>query len=186
MEEVLSIDGIDFQIFKHLKFNDLMNLRLCNTNMKGNVSFFSETIFSTLKKRYLSSFNENDEHLPDEGISFYDMFNYYYEMEFIKFFINDKSIFPDFIKKLKSIKVDNYQTKLYVSAKNYHQLMYHFKHEDIRKKIIKKERTDDNLVWVKNEYGGWRESTRPVYSEVEVEIQLMDRRIIEFSKFNIF
>ena len=66
MEEVLSIDGIDFQIFKHLKFNDLMNLRLCNTNMKENVSFFSETVFSTLKRRYLSSFNENGEYLPDE------------------------------------------------------------------------------------------------------------------------
>jgi hypothetical protein len=64
--------------------------------------------------------------------------------------------------------------------------MFHFKHEDLRKKMIKKERTGDYLVWVKNEYGGWRASTRPVYSEVEVEIPFMDRRINEFSKFKIF
>jgi len=40
MEEVLSIDGIDFNILKNLKFHDLMNLRLCNTEIRDNIFFF--------------------------------------------------------------------------------------------------------------------------------------------------
>ena len=43
--------------------------------------------------------------------------------------ISDKTIFPEFIDKLKNIPVDNYKTKLYVKAKNYHELMFYFKQE---------------------------------------------------------
>lgn len=114
------------------------------------------------------------------GISFYNMSVYYYEMKFLTFFISDKTIFPEFIDELKNIPVDNYKTKLYVKAKNYHELMFYFKQEKKKRWIIKEQ--NEPIVWVKNDFGGWRESKKVVYDN----LQLMVRNINIYEKFIIF
>ena len=134
MDEVLSVDGINFNILKHLTFEDLLTLRLCNKDTLENVSFFSETIFNALKDRYLNTFDDEDNYLFNIGLSHIELYCYYCEMRFINFFLSSKQPYTTFIETLKTMEIDNYKTKLYVGAANYYELMIYYEKDFLRRK----------------------------------------------------
>tara|TARA_B110000967_G_C18802671_1_gene519340 strand:+ start:627 stop:1172 length:546 start_codon:yes stop_codon:yes gene_type:complete len=181
MDEVLSIDGIDFQIFKYLKFSDLMKLRLCNRSSRNNVSFFSETIFNALKDRYLNTFDDEDNYNFSIGLSHIELYYYYCEIKFISFFLSNKQPHNTFIDTIKKIKIDNYKTKLYVGASNYYELMIYYEKDFLKRKEIKNE--EESIIWVKNEVGKWVENGLRKYEE---EPSPMDRDIMIYDTLKIF
>ena len=184
MDEVLSVDGIDFQIFKHLKFSDLITLRLCNRITRNNVSSFSETIFNTLKDRYLNTFDEENNYLFNIGLSHIELYWYYCEIKFINFFLLDKQLYT-FIDTLKTMKIDNYKTKLYVGASNYYELMIYYEKKFSRRKKDKNE--EESINWVKNEDGEWVEKwVKKWETKYEGAPPLMDREIIIYDTLKIF
>jgi len=182
MDEVLSIDGIDFQIFKHLKFSDLMTLRLCNRSSRDNVSFFSEIIFNSLKDRYLNTFDDEDNYNFSIGLSHIELYYYYCEIKFIHFFLLNKQLYTTFIDTIKKIKIDNYKTKLYVGASNYYELMIYYE-KDLSKKKKKIKNDEESIIWVKNEVGKWVENGVRKYEE---EPRPMDRDIVIYDNLVIF
>jgi len=181
MDEVLSIDGIDFQILKHLKFSDLMTLRLCNRSSRDNVSSFSETIFNTLKDRYLNTFDDEDNYLFSIGLSHIELYCYYCEMRFINFFLSSKQLHNTFIDTLKTMEIDNYKTKLYVGASNYYELMIYYEKDFLRRKEIRND--EESIIWVKNEVGKWVENGLKKYEE---DPPLMQRKIMIYDNYHIF
>jgi hypothetical protein len=181
MDEVLSIDGIDFQIFKHLKFSDLITLRLCNRSSRENVSFFSETIFDALKDRYLNTFDDEDNYLFSIGLSHIELYCYYCEMRFINFFLSNKKPYNTFIETLKTMEIDNYKTKLYVGASNYYELMIYYEKDFLKRKEIKND--EESIIWVKNEVGKWVENGLKTYEE---DPQMMHREIMIYDTLKIF
>jgi len=179
MDDVLSIDGLNFNIYKHLIFDDLLSLRLCNKDTLQNISFFSETIFNTLKDRYLNTFDGN--YNISISLSHIELYCYYTEMRFINIFLSNKQLYNTFVDTIKNIKIDNFKTKLYVDANNYYELMIYYK-KDFAKRRHKIE-DEESFIWKKNKLGKWIENGLKKYETIK---PLMQRPIIILDYYNIF
>lgn len=156
MENIIHINGIDSNIYNHLIFKDLINLRKCSTKMCVSINDFSINIIKDLiyqyNKTYVLSFKK--EFMDYKDTIYTIIYGFYKEIDFLKNFIQDRKIYNSFMTKIKETKFlcDKGGVKNTISQ---YEMMYSLEKKQKEKiELDKKVNSEGYQNWVKKD-GKW-------------------------------